>query len=200
MRASRMSADQRREQLVDVALPEFARAGFHGTSMETIARAAGITQPYTFRLFTGGKAELFCACLTRVFTQMTQAMLDASNELTGLEALMAMGNVDRELVLDETLLLVQLQGFAAARSEDKTPIRDTVRSLYAAQWTAVSERTGLDRATVKVFMGLGALLNTLTALEVDGMDDEWSREASWRRSPITEDVFAAIIARTQPRG
>lgn len=195
MRAPRMKADERREQLVGVALKEFAHAGFHGTSMETVARSAGITQPYIFRLFTGGKSELFCACLERVFTEMTEAMLAASEGLTGVDALMRMGDCYRELVLDETRLLVQLQGFAASSSQSDQRIRQSARELYARQWAAVSERTGLDAATVKLFMGLGALLNTLAALDIDGMDDEWSRTASWRHSPITADVFEAVVSR-----
>ncbi|WP_328393751.1 helix-turn-helix domain-containing protein [Nocardia sp. NBC_00416] len=58
----RMSREQRREQLAAWAAAEFARAGLHGTSTEALARRAGITQTYVFRLF-GTKKELF---LTRI--------------------------------------------------------------------------------------------------------------------------------------
>ena len=41
----------------------FAIGGYNGTSTEAIAREAGISQPYLFRLFRT-KKELFIACRT----------------------------------------------------------------------------------------------------------------------------------------
>ena len=48
---TRKSAEVRREEILAVALRHFAIGGFHGTSTEAIAREAGISQPYLFRLF-----------------------------------------------------------------------------------------------------------------------------------------------------
>ena len=62
--AVRKSADERREEILAVALRHFAAGGFHGTSTESIAREAGISQPYLFRLFRT-KRELFLACVDR---------------------------------------------------------------------------------------------------------------------------------------
>ncbi|MGZ4376042.1 MAG: TetR family transcriptional regulator, partial [Gaiellaceae bacterium] len=47
----RRSAEERREQILEAALAEFAAHGFEGGSTEAIARAVGISQPYVFRLF-----------------------------------------------------------------------------------------------------------------------------------------------------
>ena len=63
--ATRMTADERREAILEAARGEFASTGFHGTSTETIAERAGISQPYLFRLF-GTKKELFIASVRRV--------------------------------------------------------------------------------------------------------------------------------------
>ena len=57
----RMTADQRREMLVEAAVAEFGHSGLHGTSTEVIAARAGISHPYLFRLF-GTKKNLFLAC------------------------------------------------------------------------------------------------------------------------------------------
>jgi AcrR family transcriptional regulator len=46
-----MTGQQRRDQVLSVAELEFAAAGLHGASTETIAHRAGITQAYVFRLF-----------------------------------------------------------------------------------------------------------------------------------------------------
>ena len=47
----RQSAEERREEILEAALVEFADRGLHGTSTEDIARRVGISQPYVFRLF-----------------------------------------------------------------------------------------------------------------------------------------------------
>ena len=48
---TRQTADERREEVLAAAVEEFGRAGFHGASTDAIARRAGISQPYLFRLF-----------------------------------------------------------------------------------------------------------------------------------------------------
>ena len=57
----RKSAEERREEIVALAIEQFALSGYKGTSTEAIAREAGISQPYLFRLFKT-KRDLFIAC------------------------------------------------------------------------------------------------------------------------------------------
>ena len=47
----RQTADERREAVLTAAAREFARKGLHGASTDAIAKDAGISQPYLFRLF-----------------------------------------------------------------------------------------------------------------------------------------------------
>src|SRR5688572_9323936 len=54
----RLSAGERREEIIAAAVTRFGATGLHGTSTETIARDVGVSQPYVFRLF-GTKKELF---------------------------------------------------------------------------------------------------------------------------------------------
>src|SRR6266700_3589556 len=61
----RMSAGERRETVLEAAVAEFALRGLAGTSTEDVARRAGISQPYLFRLFPTKKA-LFLALVERV--------------------------------------------------------------------------------------------------------------------------------------
>ena len=51
-----MSAEERRELVLEAAIAEFAARGLAGTSTEDVARSAGISQPYLFRLFPTKKA------------------------------------------------------------------------------------------------------------------------------------------------
>ncbi len=49
--SKRMSADERREQLLDVAKEVVDEQGFHGVSIEAVARRAGITRPVVYNHF-----------------------------------------------------------------------------------------------------------------------------------------------------
>ncbi len=59
---TRMPAAARRNQLLDVALTQFAAGGYHETSMEEIADAAGVTKPVLYQHFQS-KQELFLELL-----------------------------------------------------------------------------------------------------------------------------------------
>ena len=61
----RLTAPARREQILDVALEVFARSGFHGSSMNDVAEAAGVTKPVLYQHFDS-KRELYQALLEEV--------------------------------------------------------------------------------------------------------------------------------------
>ena len=67
---TRKSAEERKQEILAAAREEFALHGLHGASTDAIARRAGISQPYLFRLF-GTKKELFLEqarqCLDRTY-------------------------------------------------------------------------------------------------------------------------------------
>ena len=85
MVSTRMSAEERRESVLDAAVAEFARGGLAGTSTEAIAARAGISQPYLFRLFST-KKDLFIAAYRRAFVLIESRFTEASEGLTGDEA------------------------------------------------------------------------------------------------------------------
>jgi AcrR family transcriptional regulator len=62
--AKRVSAEQRREQLIDTAMQLFSRNGFNGTTTREIARAAGVNEAIIFRFFPH-KDDLYAAILER---------------------------------------------------------------------------------------------------------------------------------------
>src|SRR5918996_1302470 len=74
----RKSAEERREEILAVAMKHFAEGGYHGTSTENIAREAGISQPYLFRLFRT-KKELFLGCNERACDKVIDAFRRAAN-------------------------------------------------------------------------------------------------------------------------
>src|SRR5260221_4158029 len=100
----RKTKEQRREEILEAALHEFARHGLHAASTEDIARRAGISQPYVFRLF-GTKKELFTSVVNRCFRETLEMFQRAAEGLRGEEALHAMGTAYFErLLTDRTRL------------------------------------------------------------------------------------------------
>ena len=73
----RLTATARREQLLDVALGVFARNGYHDTSMNDIADAAGVTKPVLYQHFDS-KRELYQALLDDVSTRLLTAIVTAA--------------------------------------------------------------------------------------------------------------------------
>jgi TetR/AcrR family transcriptional regulator len=60
----RMSGDERRSQILQVAIRLFSQCGFSGTTTKEIAREAGVSEAMVFRHFTT-KSELYHAILDR---------------------------------------------------------------------------------------------------------------------------------------
>ena len=77
MSAPRLSAQARREQILDVAIDVFGRAGYHGASMNDIAEAAGVTKPVLYQHFDS-KGELFGALIELVGNSMLDAIEKAT--------------------------------------------------------------------------------------------------------------------------
>ena len=116
------------------AIAEFAVTGYHGTPTEAIARRAGISQPYLFRLY-GTKRDLFLACAERCFDRTLQCFRRATEHAADDERLQAMGRAYVELLEDRELLLFQLQTYAAA---DDVAIRAVARRRYEELTTEVA--------------------------------------------------------------
>ena len=97
--------------MLRAAIVAFSTGGLAGTSTEDIARLAGISQPYLFRLF-GTKKDLFLAVVQRAFDRAQSTLVDAAGDRTGEEAMAAMYDAYRTLLEDRTLLLAQVQAYA----------------------------------------------------------------------------------------
>src|SRR5438874_1525966 len=125
--SERKTKEARREEILDAALEEFAARGLHGASTEDIARRAGISQPYVFRLF-GTKKELFKAVVNRCFRETLEMFQRAAEGLRGAQALDAMGNAYVErLQNDRMRLRAQMQAYVACEDPE---ICEVVRAGY----------------------------------------------------------------------
>jgi AcrR family transcriptional regulator len=168
----RKTREVRREEILEAAMREFALRGFHGASTEVIAREAGISQPYVFRLF-GTKKELFSACVARCFRETLELFQRAAEGLRGAEALTAIGGAYADtLVGDPRRLQLQLQAYAAG---DDPEIREVVRAGYGDLVTYVERVSGLRPEAVARFFAQGMLLNVFAAMGLVGAEvDPWA--------------------------
>jgi AcrR family transcriptional regulator len=73
---SRMTAAERREQLIDIARAVFAERGFDGASVEEIAARAEVSKPVVYEHF-GGKEGLYAVVVDREVRQLLAMMRDA---------------------------------------------------------------------------------------------------------------------------
>lgn len=167
-----MSADERREEIVGIAVSEFALRGLHGTSTETIADRAGVSQPYLFRLF-GTKKELFLAAGERVTDRIRDLFVLAA-ETHPDHPLEAMGEAYRRLLERREELLMQMQLYAACSDPE---IEERVRRRYGELWSIVREHSGATDEDVRNFFATGMLLNVAAALNLTEILDseEWAR-------------------------
>jgi AcrR family transcriptional regulator len=167
-----MSAEERRESIVRVALQEFSTGGYHGTSTERIARQAGISQPYVFRLFPGKKA-LFLACADLCFNRLTRVLKDGAEGLEGETALEAMGAAYQVLIADQNTLLFQLQLYVASASAEPD-VAGPVRRRWMELWELVRIGTGATDEEVNEFFATGMYINTLLALGIGAQSRCWA--------------------------
>jgi AcrR family transcriptional regulator len=167
-----MPAAERREMVLEAAAAEFAAHGLAGTSTEDVARQAGISQPYLFRLFSTKKA-LFLALVDRCFRRVEDAFITAAADRTGDQALEAMADAYERLLDDRTMLLLQMQAYAAC---DDPEIREVTRAGYKKLWELTERLTGLPFQRVVDFFAVGMLMNVAAAMDLPSVDERWT---SW---------------------
>jgi AcrR family transcriptional regulator len=182
-----MSAEERREAVLRVAVSEFARTGLQGTSTERIAAGAEISHPYLFRLF-GTKKELFLACAERCFENLSRLFTEAAAEAPEGERLSAMGSAYVGLLADREMLQLQLQTYAACEDAE---VRAAASRGYAELWALVARLSGAPEEEVRSFFATGMLLNMAAAMDLP----EIAGDPGWALAHLREEAGAS-----QPAG
>jgi len=188
---TRRSAEERRREIIEIAIEHFALHGYNGTSTDQVAREAGISQPYLFRLFRT-KRELFLACHEVMHGRIQETFSEAVRDLPPEERMPAMGRAYTGLLADRTSLLFQMQSYAASADPE---IQARVRERYADLVRWIAETTGAGPAQLWAFFSNGMLLNVIAALNLEELSgsDEWA--ACWLEPhTMLEDAEAARIS------
>src|SRR5690242_2809048 len=107
---TRLTAEERQEQLVAAAVTAFSQHGYAGTTTDQVARLAGVSQPYVIRLFHT-KQELFLAAVQHAGDRIEVTWRAAAEREPTLESL---GHAYKELLDQRELITMLLHGFAAA--------------------------------------------------------------------------------------
>jgi AcrR family transcriptional regulator len=168
--AERKTAEERRAAVLEAALTEFGDHGFEGASTDAIARAAGISQPYLFRLF-GTKKELFIASTESCFGITYTRFAEVSDGLHGEEALEAMGYAYKAMIAeDPRRLRMQMQSYAAC---DDPEIAAVVRRGFG-RLVDLIESKGADPERAMRFFAAGMLINVMASMGVLGGQEPWA--------------------------
>lgn len=170
------TAEERREAVLEAGMQVMAARGPHGTPTMDVAKAAGISQAYLFRLFPT-KTDLAVALVQRCNERIHATFVAAAAQAraaggTGEDILHAMGESYADLIQDRTLLLMQLHGHAAAAEDAgiRAAMQDGFRRLHAL----VKAETGADDEEIAKFFATGMLMNVLAAMGAFELDEPWA--------------------------
>ncbi len=169
----RVPAAERREELIEAAVAEFAKGGLHGTSVGRIAQRVGVAQPYVFALFPT-KQDLFIAAVERGFDRVEATFREGAATAGGQgggpaegceeETLAAMGSAYKELLVrDRDCLMLQLQSYAAC---DEPAIRERVLRRFAGLVALAGELSGVQGEELDDYFRHGMALNVAAAMGV----------------------------------
>jgi AcrR family transcriptional regulator len=168
----RKTAGERREDVLEAALEVFAEHGLSGASTDEIARKAGISQPYLFRLFHT-KKELFIAAVERCFDETLETFRNAAEGKTGAEALHAMGVAYGDLIRSNpNRLRGQMQAYAACDDPD---VCTAARKGYGELVDYVERVSGVPTEHVADFFARGMLINVIASMELLDAKDTWAQ-------------------------
>jgi AcrR family transcriptional regulator len=166
----RSTAAERREEILAAALIEFAERGLHGTSTERIAKRAGISQPYIFRLFDT-KKDLFIATVERCMEQTLALFRSSAGGKVGDEALSAIAAAYRGVLEDPVMLRCQMQAYVAS---DDPGVRAAVRLGYGRLVEFAEQASGAPKDKITNFFGLGMLMNVIASMGLLDEPEPWA--------------------------
>ena len=174
MSPSLSTAELRRPVIARAAVREFAKGGYHRTTIADVAREAGISPAYVFKLFPS-KERLFVAALEDCFAQILEALAagaDASPDQGADAVLDAMGEAYADLIADRSLLALQVHAQSAA---DIPEVRQALRAGLGEVTTFAKTRSGASDENVQRFIAFGQLCHLIVTTGVEELSQSWAK-------------------------
>ncbi|QXJ22343.1 TetR/AcrR family transcriptional regulator [Actinomadura graeca] len=168
------TADERRTTVVRTATDAFAARGYYGTTTTEVARHAGISQAYLYRLFPG-KEALFVAVVNHCADRILQCLADSAAQVRSGDPeaiLFAMGDAYARLIVDRNLPMVLMQAKCAA---SEPAIGEAIRACYAEAVEYVREVSGASEGQIQMYFLRGFWCDAVTAMAIDQVDAPWAR-------------------------
>lgn len=145
----RLDASERRNQILSVALVEFSRKGYHGTSMTDIAMAIGATKPVLYQHFDSKRA-LYLELLDALGANLIATIQDATRDIPDgrLQTERGMVSFFRWVVANEEAFNFLFAGSALVDEESadavikiEQAVADEITPLIAVDIPVASRRT-----------------------------------------------------------
>lgn len=127
----------RERQLVELAEQLFAERGFARTSMEGLARRAGVTKPVIYELF-GSKDGLFRACVDRAIERMADSVVEAFRSETEPEARLRAGGLAFLRFARENRVAWDLMGMQGRFADQAQTVRRDQAQLIRSLMTEIA--------------------------------------------------------------
>lgn len=174
-RATKLStAEERREAVIASAITVFARNGYLGTPIASVAEHAGISPAYVFKLFPG-KVSLFVAAIDRCYEMIEQTLAtgaDRAGSDDPDDILAAMSDAYARLMADRDLITLQVHAQSAS---DIPEIGDAVRRGLKRVTAFAQQRSGAGGQQVQQFIAFGLLCQVVTILDLSENDEPGAR-------------------------
>jgi AcrR family transcriptional regulator len=170
--AARLPAARRRKQLLEVALRVFGERGFHPTSMNDVAEAAGVTKPVLYQHFRS-KRDLYREVLTDVGAELLDAITKATAAAASPHEQVELGFIAyfRFVAANEAAFRVLFGGgtrrdeeFAAQVAQVEGAIAEAIATLIEVEGLEAAQRrqlahglVGLAEGTSRLWMAEGAV-------------------------------------------
>ncbi|CAN7486793.1 TetR/AcrR family transcriptional regulator [Paenibacillus sp. LjRoot153] len=157
--------EDKKELIIDKAVGIFAELGYYKATTASVAKAAGVTQPYVFHFFTN-KEELYKAVLDRAMSRIKEAFEKVDAPASELEEKMGKAFLaEMQVHRDEVLLVMQ------SHSISEPAIRNHVRELFKSVHGAIRSKflkaniPNVEWATSR-FMATGYLITVSEVLDL----------------------------------
>lgn len=168
----RLSAEDRREQILAAASAVFGERGYAGGTTDAIAREAGVSQAYVVRMF-GGKENLFRETAERASGLVIAAFQDAiaglEPQATTEDKRLALAIAYAKLMADRGTLLTLLQLFALGHDATFGAV---ARGCYLRVYQVIREEIGLSAQEASDFFAQGMLTTVLLAMRMPEAKDD----------------------------
>ena len=165
-KTSRLSGDNRREQILGAATAVFGERGYVGGTTDAIARAAGISQAYVVRMF-GTKEDLFAEVCARAGQRVADtfraAIAQFTPDTTLEEKLHLLGETYGNLIADRGTLLSLMHAFTQGADPKFGPLG---RAYFLDAFRIVRDEAGIGGPQTTAFFAQGMLINTLLAMRM----------------------------------